>query len=319
MSEGIVQACDHEIATLEDEINSLEQQLEQPRARLAKVKDVRQQAASIDSDGGGVAETAPAPPAQPTSGVAESGRVTDIVAAIEKIGPPARASAIKAETGLSTRKFKDAVAEAIEAGLVETTGQRAGTRYRLKGNATRPKQGPSHRADAGAPAPILPRRRSHAAEQKAERERQARQESADITERGLALVKAHDGPVRKTELMKEMQDELGVSRFKAQAILTNLGNARKVTSFERADGKYVVFGQTMTQHSGPGEDGPRTDVERKIFDAVGEGATATQVARTSKISGATAILEGLARRGVLRRDPGPNGVIYRRVDLKAAA
>lgn len=158
----VVDLLDRQVEAMDKEIADLEAQLDQRQERRNRIDGLREQAAALDGDGGGmapVAEKPASPKAKRPKPVASEDYEQKVLDALRTTGPRARKSAIQRESGLSGGTLNRTLLGLRESGKVVTEGQRAGTRYSLEGS-DRPKSAPTQTerpAPAPTPAPAPPR------------------------------------------------------------------------------------------------------------------------------------------------------------------
>jgi hypothetical protein len=312
---SIVQAIDDRIGGVDEEIRALEAQLDEKRSARERLNGLREEAKSLDGEGGGLPDPAPTPapapkPAQSTvpTGSPAGGdrqarvaqlwepREAQVLDAIRNAGDDGLSPAgIREATGLSKQQVEITIRRLQ--GKVHAEGTRKSRRYFLaEDGAERPKTAPAPERAASVPA-----RRTHARRdtQAAAAHNALREQVKDVLPKVL-----EEGPMGKDRATEKVLE------------LVPDADSNVVSSVRRkllGDGVLEVRANKL-QLSGVDRSKPITNVEEEVVACLGSGRTAKEVAANCKLVrdafSARTILSALVSREVIVQRPDSSPPVY---------
>jgi DNA-binding CsgD family transcriptional regulator len=325
---SIVQSIDAEITGVNEEISALEAQLDGKRGHLDKLNALREQAQSLNAEGGGLPDvavkspsrpepTAPskpagAPPPRTAASATAEGvwrvRVEAIVALVAKHPDGISASEIRRHLHLSANQFR--ALRPMLASKIDREGTGRATVYYPKEDVDRPSHAPTGERRA-TPAPASkPRAAKEPAPLSAKAE-QAMALSARLQQAIVELV-ADSEPITGEEVTTMILEQIPEAE-----------RAEVLTARQRAlrEHKIEIWGDAYRVPKS--SSGPITEAERQAVACLGSGRTAKEVALNcdgiKTAFSARAICEGLVRRGVIGKRAGSEPPVFEVLEQGAEA
>lgn len=312
---SIVQAIDVRISGVDEEIRELEEQLDGKRSTRERLQGLRDQATSLDGEGGGLPDSAPPPapapkPAKPKArtgkragGAAREEHDRKVLAVIAEHPDGVALGGLVDATGLSGSQVKSALKRIRPKIRVE--GSTRWTRYFPTGEA------------ASRPNPAPPQEKRAAPARKSHARRNTEAAEAHNALRGRvkdALLQVlEEGPMGKDRATGKVLDLV------PEASADDVGQVRG-----KLLGDHVLeIRANKLQLSGVDRAKPITNVEREVVESLGSGRTAREIAANCELVrdafSARTILSTLVSRGVIVQRPDSDPPVYEAPEQLAEA